>query len=158
MCPVQCLLVATQISVHFSSTMTGGDSNVEQWDLISRISPYLDRHLMFPLLEYVDSLIVNSPPQVRYKSTDVSAARLALLRPTHMVDYAIDVYKSIHGEATQIPSEMMKQRDEVIQQLEALKSACQPLLDLCSKTEEKVCKLSGLQRVLVSVLPLTFTK
>ena len=112
---------------------------MEQWDLTSKISPYLDRHMMFPLLEYLDSLITSK--SVNYESKDVAAARLALLRPTHMVDYAIDIYKAVHGADSQIPKEMEEQKTSVFQTLEELEKGCKALHELCAKEEEKVSNL-----------------
>lgn len=91
---------------------------------------------MFPLLEFLDEKI--SSGSVSYLSKDVASARLALLRPTHMVDYAIDTYKVVHGEDASIPQEMEDQKAQVFQQLEALEKGCKPLSDLCSNQEEKV--------------------
>lgn len=108
---------------------------MEQWDLTSKISPYLDRHMMFPLLEYLDGLIADG--SVRYSTQDVAAARLALLRPTHMVDYAIDIYKTVHPES-EIPAEMQEQKTSVYQRLEELEKGCKALHELCSNEEEKV--------------------
>jgi translation initiation factor 3 subunit E len=116
-----------------SAGVVGG---LEQWDLTSKISPYLDRHMMFPLLEYLDGLI--SAGTISYSSKDVAAARLALLRPTHMADYAIDMYKSVHGENAEIPKEMEDQKADVFKQLEELEKGCKPLADICSNEEEKV--------------------
>lgn len=109
-------------------------STMEEWDLTSKLSPFLDRHMMFPLLEYLDSLI--NAGTCAYQSKDVAAARLVLLRPTHMVDYAIDIYKNLHPEA-EIPQEMLAQKEKVYQDLEELKKACQPLEDLAQNQEEK---------------------
>lgn len=109
---------------------------LEQWDLTSKNSSYLDRHMMFPLLEYLDGLI--AADKISYSSKDVAAARLSLLRPTHMVDYAVDTYKSVHGESAEIPGEMEEQKTEVFKQLEELKSGCKPLTDICDNEEEKV--------------------
>lgn len=111
------------------------NEGMEQWDLTSKISPYLDRHMMFPLLEYVDGLIADGT--VSYAAQDVAAARLALLRPTHMVDYAIDIYKTVHPEK-EIPSEMEEQKTSVYQRLEELENGCKALHELCSNEEEKV--------------------
>lgn len=107
---------------------------MEQWDLTSKISPYLDRHMMFPLLEYLDGLIADG--SVRYSTQDVAAARLALLRPTHMVDYAMDIYKTVHPES-EIPAEMQEQKSSVYQRLEELEKGCKALHELCSNEEEK---------------------
>jgi len=110
-------------------------SGLEQWDLTSKNSVYLDRHMMFPLLEYLDGLI--EADKISYSSKDVAAARLSLLRPTHMVDYAVDTYKSVHGESAEIPQEMEEQKTGVFKQLEDLESGCKPLTDICANGEEK---------------------
>jgi len=111
---------------------------VEQWDLTSKVSPYLDRHMMFPLLEYMDSLINSGT--VSYAPDDVASARLSLLRPTHMVDYAIDIYKGLHGNDSPVPLEMEEQKKHVYKRLEELRTGCSPLDELC-RDEEKRAKL-----------------
>jgi translation initiation factor 3 subunit E len=108
---------------------------MEQWDLTSKVSPYLDRHMMFPLLEYLDGLIAEGT--VSYSTQDVATARLSLLRPTHMVDYAIDIYKTVHPDA-QVPAEMQEQKTSVYQRLEDLEKGCKALHELCEKEDEKV--------------------
>ena len=109
---------------------------LEQWDLTSKNSSYLDRHMMFPLLEYLDGLIESD--KISYSSKDVAAARLSLLRPTHMVDYAVDIYKKVHGDSAEIPGEMEAQKTEVFKQLEELEAGCKPLTDIVNNEEEKV--------------------
>ena len=108
------------------------------WDLTCSISPHLDLHMMFPLLEFVDSLIDNG--LIPYSSTDVAQARLALLRPTHMVDYAMDIYRELHqGTASaEVPEEMEQQKAAVYEKLEALRVGCSTLDDLCKNAEERV--------------------
>lgn len=121
--------------------MVKGKEGMEQWDLTFQISPYVDRHMMFPLLEYLDILIADGT--VSYSNKDVAAARLALLRPTHMVDYAMDIYKMVHPNTTdeQIPEEMQEQKKRVYQRLEELEKGCKALHELCSNEEEKVRKV-----------------
>ncbi len=116
--------------------MTSSVGGLEQWDLTSEVSPYLDRHMMFPLLEYLDGLI--NAGTISYSSKDVAAARLALLRPTHMIDYAIDTYKSVHGENAEVPKEMEEQKSLVFKQLEDLEKGYKPLASICGNEEEKV--------------------
>ena len=91
---------------------------------------------MFPLLEYLDELINDG--RVSYNSNDVAAARLALLRPTHMVDYAIDIYRGIHGAESEVPKEMEDQKAKVYQRLGELEKGCKALHDLCVNEEERV--------------------
>ena len=110
---------------------------VEEWDLTSRISPYLDRHMVFPLLEFIDTtLLANN--KVSYATSDIGVARLALLRPTHMVDYAMDAYKSVHGEQAEVPKEMEEQKEKVFRALEELKKGCAPLESLYKDEEKRV--------------------
>lgn len=115
------------------------NEGIEQWDLTSQVSPYLDRHMMFPLLEYLDSLINDGT--ISYSAKDVAAARLSLLRPTHMVDYAIDIYKGLHGEDSKVPPEMEEQKANVYKRLEELREGCKPLDELCRNEEERVRSL-----------------
>lgn len=122
---------------------------MEQWDLTSKISPYLDRHMTFPLLEYLDTLI--SSGTVSYASKDVAAARLALLRPTHMVDYAIDIYKEVNGKDSQVPKEMEDQKAATYKALEDLEKGCKALHELCGNEEEKVRQQTKLGTMFQSV-------
>ena len=106
------------------------EEGIEQWDLTATISPYLDRHMIFPLLDYLEKLIEEG--SVNYSKQAVSEARLALLRPTHMVDYATDIYTSIHGNnnnnsTVAVPAEMEAQKAQVLKDLEDLRQRCAPL-------------------------------
>jgi translation initiation factor 3 subunit E len=116
-------------------TSTDTPPSAASWDLTSLISPYLDLHMMFPLLEYVDSLI--SSGVIPYASADVAAARLSLLRPTNMVDYAMDIYRELHGEDAEIPMEMEDQKKLVLEKMEKLKAeaGCKAFEDLCQNQE-----------------------
>jgi translation initiation factor 3 subunit E len=127
------------------ATSGTGTGSIEQWDLTATISPYLDRHMIFPLLDYLEKLIEDGslvPSTGGYSKLAVSEARLALLRPTHMVDYAIDIYKSIHGETMPVvPSEMEEQKAKVLKDLEDLRQRCAPL--------EKIEDAERVRRILI---------
>ena len=60
-----------------------------QYDLLPRISPYLDKHLLFPLLE-------NIQKQNMYAEKQVLSAQLGLLTKTKLIDFAMDKYKLLH--------------------------------------------------------------
>eukprot|EP00814_Leptocylindrus_danicus_P006902 CAMPEP_0116030354 /NCGR_PEP_ID=MMETSP0321-20121206/16804_1 /TAXON_ID=163516 /ORGANISM="Leptocylindrus danicus var. danicus, Strain B650" /LENGTH=467 /DNA_ID=CAMNT_0003505143 /DNA_START=57 /DNA_END=1460 /DNA_ORIENTATION=+ len=86
-------------------------------DLTPIISPFLDLHMLFPLLEYMDG-----NPKITYSSKEIAAARLDLLGPTHMVDYAMDIYKDLNGTSDDAElAKMEKQKQEVYQTLEDLR-------------------------------------
>lgn len=113
-----------------------GTTDAATYDLTSLISPYLDRHMMFPLLEYIDSLI--STGSISYSSLDVAQARLELLQPTHMVDYAMDIYREVHGEDATIPSDMEDQKKGVFLELERLREGQMKFDDLCRNEDLRV--------------------
>ena len=83
--------------------------------------------MMFPLLEYVDSVIIKS--HGTYDSSAVAASRLELLRPTNMVDYATDIYKGLHG-ADAVPADLEERRRAVFETLGSLTAKTQTLVDL----------------------------
>jgi len=105
------------------------------WDLTSTISPYLDLHMMFPLLEFIDSAIAEN--KTSYNSQDVAAARLSLLRPTHMVDYAMDIYRELNGEDADVPAEMEEQKTKVYDKLEELREGCKEFDELSNNANER---------------------
>ena len=118
------------------SDSTAPATDAAAYDLTSKISPYLDLHMMFPLLEYIDSLI--STGSVSYSSSDVAQARLKLLKPTHMVDYAMDIYREVHGENAEIPKDMEDQKVEVFRELEELREGQMKLDELFRNEEVRV--------------------
>lgn len=120
---------------------------MEQWDLTSKISPYLDRHMMFPLLEFLDGLIKEGT--INYNSKDVAVARLALLKPTHMVDYAIDIHTSLEGGA--VPKEMEDKKAATLKTLEELEKGCKALHEFVANADEKVRLLKTNPFVFVQV-------
>jgi hypothetical protein len=60
-----------------------------QYDLTSVLAQHLDRHLVFPLLEFLGS-------KGTYAEKDIEAAKLALIEKTNMVDYAVDIYQQLN--------------------------------------------------------------
>ncbi len=66
-----------------------------EWDLTSRMGPYLDRHLVFPLLEFLTVKGI-------YEEIDLDRGKLDLLSDTNMVDFVMDVHKRLYpGEEEQ---------------------------------------------------------
>jgi translation initiation factor 3 subunit E len=66
-------------------------------DLTKTIIPYLDRHLVFPLLNHLleTSLFPNE---------DVQRAQYELAKSTNMVDYAVALYGQVNGEDAEPPA------------------------------------------------------
>lgn len=65
---------------------------MSDYDLTLRIAKHLDRHMIFPLLEFLSSRKI-------YDEKSVLSTKLDLLNKTNMVDFAVDCYKHLyHGK------------------------------------------------------------
>merc|ERR1712100_306643 len=67
-----------------------GGEGPTQWDSTSKIAGYLDRHLVFPLLEFLQTRGI-------YPEGDIMKSKIELLKDTNMVDFAMDIYRQIHS-------------------------------------------------------------
>ncbi|GIY31435.1 eukaryotic translation initiation factor 3 subunit E [Caerostris darwini] len=80
-----------------------------QYDLTSKIGAYLDRHLVFPLLEFLHVKQV-------YDERELLLGKLEIVKNTRMIDYAIDIHKQLHPNAI-IPEELLEKRRKVVNEL-----------------------------------------
>lgn len=92
-----------------------------QYDLTGELSKSLDRHLVFPLLEFL---------QVRglYREEDVLQGKIDLLGKTNMVDFAMDIHRSLH-EGQDVPQEMYDRRSKVVSRLKELQTTAAPIVN-----------------------------
>merc|ERR1712183_511579 len=91
----------------------------EQYDLTSKVGPYLDRHLVFPLLEFLSSKEI-------YDDTELLRGRLELLQGTNMLDFVKDEYQRLH-QTDEVPDELANKRQEVIRQMRELEAATESI-------------------------------
>lgn len=61
------------------------------YDLTTKIGCYLDRHLVFPLLEFLSEREI-------FDERDLHKGKLDLLSNTNMVDFAMDVYRTLYPD------------------------------------------------------------
>ena len=61
------------------------------YHLTSKLVPHLDRHLVLPLLDFVESRSL-------YSHDDVLKAKYELLKPTNMVTYVLGIKREIEGK------------------------------------------------------------
>ena len=99
-------------------------SDAAKYDLTSELGKYLDRHLVFPLLEFLQM-------QKVYPEAEILEAKIQLLQKTNMIDFAADIYKTLHN-AKEAPAEMMKRREEVIGNLQQLQVKAEKVVNFLS--------------------------
>eukprot|EP00794_Sanderia_malayensis_P004693 gene4693-5308_t len=81
-------------------------------DLTSKVGQYLDRHLVFPLIEFLSGKGI-------YDEDELLQGKIDLLQNTNMVDFAMDEYKKLHN-TEDVPEGMTKKREEVLSNLKEL--------------------------------------
>lgn len=91
-----------------------------EYDLTPRMAPNLDRHLVFPLLEFLQE-------RQLYDDDHILKAKIDLLNNTNMVDYAMDIHKSLY-HTEDVPNDMVDRRAEVVARLKSLEEAAAPLV------------------------------
>jgi len=99
-------------------------STIQDAELTSSLSPYLDLHMMFPLLEFVDETHIQQH-QI-YSPSSVQRTRLDLVEKTHMVDYANDIYQELNGPpSADVSAKQQEKKAQVFSRLAELNGLCQ---------------------------------
>ncbi|CAF9920300.1 MAG: eukaryotic translation initiation factor 3 subunit E [Heterodermia speciosa] len=80
-----------------------------QHDLLPKLIPHLDRHLIFPLLEFLSG-------QEEETSLEITKTKYELLKTTNMTDYVATLWQEIN-DSDEIPEEFLRRREEVLQRL-----------------------------------------
>ena len=104
------------------------------FDLTGKIAPFLDRHLVFPLLEFLQE-------QQTYPEDEILKAKIELLGKTNMVDYMMDIHKSIYGTEDVPQGEVTKFDKDVRETRCSIKIAIRPVQPLLFLLV--ACHLSG---------------
>ncbi|TGZ59368.1 hypothetical protein CRM22_009119 [Opisthorchis felineus] len=89
-----------------------------EFDLTHRISNFLDKHLILPLLEYI--CVKNI-----YDETSLLKTKLEVLLGTSMVDYAADTYKVIYDE--EVPEDYSERREKVLESINEMEIKLEPV-------------------------------
>ena len=98
-----------------------------EWDLIGNIVPYLDRHLVFPLMEFLTV-------KEYYDETDLLRGKLDILSNTSMVDFAMDVHKSLYPDKD-VPATLRDKRAQVVENFKRLQAETEPVLKIFEDPE-----------------------
>jgi len=91
-----------------SSIMAAADN---MGDVLPKMIQNLDRHLVFPLLNFMEE---DMPEDA--DTTGVTKLKYSLLKDTNMSDFVGDLYAQIHG-LSEKPEEFVKKREGVLEKL-----------------------------------------
>jgi len=95
---------------------------MSEYDFTYIIGQYLDRHLVFPLLQFIGGKQI-------YDEESLLRGKLELLSKTNMLDFAAQLYNKLHH--TDTPSaEMQERRAAVIARLTQLQTESFPLVSI----------------------------
>lgn len=95
---------------------------VHKYDLTPKLIPNLDRHLIFPLFEFLDT-------NRFFSHEEMVQGKFDLLKNTNMPDFVGSLYKEIHNLA-EVPDEYVKKREAVLETLNSLQERSRKVLDL----------------------------
>ncbi|KAG1672627.1 hypothetical protein FOA52_002108 [Chlamydomonas sp. UWO 241] len=91
-----------------------------KYELSQTLAKFMDRHLVFPILEFHQEKGI-------YEARDIMEAKLALLKNTNMVDFAMDIYKVLN-DTEEVPPAMAQHRSEVVARLRKLQADVDPII------------------------------
>uniref|UniRef100_A0A183BIU8 Eukaryotic translation initiation factor 3 subunit E n=1 Tax=Globodera pallida TaxID=36090 RepID=A0A183BIU8_GLOPA len=97
-----------------------------EYDLIKRLIPFFDLHLVIPLLEYIEQRKI-------YDEESFKKVHLAVLQKTNMIDSLIEGWGKDEGLLEQF--QMKKQ--QVLEERERLKAACNPAIEILDRDDVK---------------------
>jgi len=96
-----------------------------EFDLTRRVALYLDIHMVIPLLDFLG-------PRKIYDEDSLMQWHRKLLLKTRMIDSVIETYLE-----SDVPAELIKRREEVLEERDRLKSKCDPVVEILEREDVK---------------------
>lgn len=116
--------------MHTTPDRANGDSafaGAATYDLTEKMVPFLDRHLVFPLLEFLGNKNL-------YPQEDMLKAKYDLLSATNMVDYCTELYKELR-HVEEVPEEFERKRNQVLTEMAQLEQDAQKIIAVIENPE-----------------------
>ncbi|KAL1301724.1 hypothetical protein AAFC00_005929 [Neodothiora populina] len=95
----------------------------KQYSILPKLIPHLDRHLVFPLLQFLEQLEDDSAVD------DITRLKFELLKQTNMTDFVGDLFAQING-LSERPQEYVQKREDVLKKREQYQQECSKIQDL----------------------------
>jgi translation initiation factor 3 subunit E len=120
--------------------MTDSDGTAAAWakySLLEKMTPYLDRHLVVPILQFVQETGIYAPD-------DVTRAEVAVLSDTKMIDLMVEKRKSINEDDDS--DETAERRKEIIRDMEESRPRFTDLFNIL-ESEHDISRLRTLKSI-----------
>jgi translation initiation factor 3 subunit E len=138
-----------------SAPNANGDAAVSEYDLMLKLVPHLDRHLIFPLLEFSAGQLVDEESgdaRDEAKAREIIQAKYSLLKNSNMTDYVANLYCELAG-IEEAPAEFADKKQKVFSQLENYEQQTSKIIELLEREDvvnnlrsDKVANLEFLKR------------
>ncbi|KAK5140430.1 eukaryotic translation initiation factor 3 subunit E, partial [Oleoguttula sp. CCFEE 6159] len=99
----------------------------KEYSLLPKLIPHLDRHLVFPLLQFLED-------QEAEPASETTKAKFELMKHTNMTDFVGQLYADING-LSERPQEYVKKREEVLQRRELFEQETSKIQELLADAE-----------------------
>lgn len=131
-----------------ASETAGGVPGTSRYDLLPKLVGYLDRHLIFPLLEFAADQAQDDEKVTR----DITRAKFELLKKTNMTDYVASLWCELEGKSTP-PDEFAVKKQQVLDRLAKFEEETSVITDLLQREDvvanlrsDKVANLEFLKK------------
>jgi translation initiation factor 3 subunit E len=101
----------------------------KEYNLLPKLIPQLDRHLVFPLLNFQEE----ETPEDE-DTTEIIQLKYALLKETNMSDFIGDLYAQLH-DLPERPEEFAKKREEVLERRRLFEEETEKIQNLLADAE-----------------------
>ncbi|EAQ90417.1 conserved hypothetical protein [Chaetomium globosum CBS 148.51] len=138
-----------------SAPNANGDAAVSDYDLMLKLAQNLDRHMIFPLLEFSAGQLVDEESGVvrdEAKAREITQAKYSLLKNSNMTDYVANLYCELAG-VEEPPAEFADKKQKVFSQLQNLEQQTSKIIELLEREDvvnnlrsDKVANLEFLKR------------
>ncbi|KAF7253065.1 hypothetical protein EG68_08855 [Paragonimus skrjabini miyazakii] len=125
-----------------------------EYDLTRRISNYLDKHLILPLLEYISVKNVRVMYFIKasqvYDEDSLLKSKLDVLMRTSMLDYAADTYQTLYNN--DVPEDFSGKRAAVLDRIQSFEVKLEPVKMIFSpETMKEVAQCKNAKDLLSSL-------
>jgi len=109
------------------------------YDLTHKMSPFLDRHMLVPVLDFLTQYEI-------YDETDITKAKIEVVGGTCMLDFALDMYKEINMD---VPEELEGRKEKTLERVQSVQGKALPLLQILENEEElsTIKKCTSIQEI-----------